>query len=78
MKRMILLNGLSIFAVAAAFAQSTGSQFYIDWDNATKTCVIVNSKPTDKNIEGGGPFATRVAAEAAFKAVKGCANSPVK
>ena len=72
MKGVMFFSCLSMLAVSSAFAQSSGTQFYVDWDNAAKKCIVVTAKPADKNIEGGGPFISRAAAEAAFKKVKGC------
>jgi hypothetical protein len=69
-----VLCTFAALACAPALAQNAprSGQFYIDWDNAAKKCIIVTAKPTDKNIEGGGPFRTRAEAEAALKTVKGC------
>jgi hypothetical protein len=61
-----------VFCVLATLAFTPPGQFYIDYDNAAKKCIIVTQKPTDKTVEGGGPFRTRAEAEAALKTVKGC------
>ena len=70
----LVLCVLATLAFTPALAQSApaSEQFYIDWDNAAKKCIIVTQKPTDKTVEGGGPFKTRAEAEAALKTVKGC------
>lgn len=76
MARTFFLSALSVLAVSAVSAQS--GQFYLDWDKTTKQCTVVTSKPTDKSIAGGGPFATRAEAEAAIKTVAGCSDKPMK
>jgi hypothetical protein len=69
-EHLLVLCALATFVFTPASAQT--GQFWIDWDNAAKKCIVVTQKPTDKNVEGGGPFRTRADAEAALKTVKGC------
>jgi hypothetical protein len=73
-EQRLVLCVLATLAFTPALAQNApaSGQFYIDWDNAAKKCTIVTQKPTDKTIEGGGPFKTQAEAEAALKTVKGC------
>jgi hypothetical protein len=73
-EQRLVLCVLATLAFTPTLAQNApgSGQFYIDWDNAAGKCIIVTQKPTDKTIEGGGPFKTRAEAEAAFKTVKGC------
>lgn len=73
-EQYLVLCVLATLAFTPALAQNVPASgpFYIDWDNAAKKCIIVTQKPTDKTVEGGGPFKTRAEAEAAFKTVKGC------
>ena len=73
-EQRLVLCVLATLAFTPALAQNApaSGQFYIDWDNAAKKCTIVTQKPTDKTIEGGGPFKTQAEAEAAVKTVKGC------
>jgi hypothetical protein len=73
-EQRLVLCVLATLAFTPASAQNApdSAQFYIDWDNAAKKCIVVTQKPTDKTVEGGGPFRTRAEAEAALKTVKGC------
>jgi hypothetical protein len=73
-KQRLVFCVLATLAFTPASAQNAPSpgQFYIDYDDAAKKCIIVTQKPTDKTVEGGGPFRTRAEAEAALKTVKGC------
>ena len=68
-EHFLVLCALVTFVFTPASAQT--DQFWIDWNNAAKKCIVVTQKPTG-NIEGGGPFRTRAEAEAALKTVKGC------
>jgi hypothetical protein len=67
-----LLVACALVAFAATPAPAQTQQFWIDWDDAAKKCIVVTAKPTDKTVEGGGPFRSRAEAEAALKRVKGC------
>ena len=73
-EQYLVLCVLATLAFTPALAQNVppSGQFYIDWDNSAKKCIIVTQKPTDKPVDGGGPFKTRAEAEAALKTVKGC------
>jgi hypothetical protein len=77
MKRTLLFLSLASLAPASAWAQGTGTKFYVDWDNAAKKCVVVETKPAN-NVEGGGPFDSKAQAEAALKTVAGCGGEPMK
>jgi hypothetical protein len=74
MRKLLVFSALVISAITTAWAQGQApkTQFFIDWDNAAKKCVVVTAKPADKDIVGGGPFNTRDEAVAAIKNVKGC------
>ena len=76
MKTLQLFIVFAMLGIAAAKAQD--GKFYVDWDDAAKKCIIVQTKPTVHQVTGGGPFDTRAQAEAALKVVKGCSPESMK
>jgi hypothetical protein len=46
--------------------------FFLDWNPASGGCFVVNERPVDRTITGGGPFERYEQAIAAAKTVKGC------
>jgi hypothetical protein len=79
MKKTLLFFTLAALAPASAWAQGTGGKFYVDWDNAAKKCVVVETKPANNNVEGGGPYNSKAEAETALKTtIVGCSGAPMK
>jgi hypothetical protein len=54
------------------YAYSSKGPFFLDWSPVTLHCFVVNAKPADRTIIGGGPFLTFGAALAAAQTVMGC------
>jgi|tagenome__1003787_1003787.scaffolds.fasta_scaffold20989948_16 hypothetical protein len=53
--------------------QPTNEQYYVEWDNWAKRCVIEMYRlPPEHIIVGGGPYVSRDAARAAISTVPGC------
>lgn len=76
MRKHVLVLGAVVLGAVASLrimpASAQTGQFWIDWDNVAKKCIVVTKQPADKKIEDGGPFKTQAEAQAAFKNVKGC------
>ncbi|MGN6460910.1 MAG: hypothetical protein ACTHLY_06845 [Pseudolabrys sp.] len=77
MKTTLAALALTIAVAAPAFAQST--DFYVVQDVKTKTCTIVDKKPTTTTTvvvgDSGKVYKTRTEAEAGMKTIKVCSTN---
>ncbi len=75
MKKILIGGALVMFGVAGAFAQTAVvSEYYVVRDTSTKTCTVVDKKPTatTMTIVDNGVFKTRAEAETGMKTIKVC------
>jgi hypothetical protein len=77
MRKLLSLAAFVALATTAAQAQVSGTKYYVDWNDASKKCIVAENKPTNL-VVGGGPFESRAEAESAFKTVKGCSPESMK
>ena len=75
MKKFFIGGALAVFGVVGAVAQTAVvSEYYVVRDTSTKTCTVVDKKPTGTTttIVDNGVFKTRTEAETGMKTIKVC------
>lgn len=78
MKRFLISSAVAGFAVTSAFAQpAVVSEYYVVRDSTTKTCTVVDKKPTTSTVTvvDNGIFKTRAEAETGMKTIKVCTTN---
>jgi hypothetical protein len=73
---MIRIITAATFVVAFAIPAFAATKFYVVQDKTTKSCSVVEAKPTDKTMKViGGAHKTQALAEAAMKKNKSCVKT---
>lgn len=73
--KQLLIVALAVFATSSAHAQTkVPTNFYVVRDSTTKTCSVVDTKPTSSTVTvvDNGEFPTKEQAENAIKTIKVC------
>ncbi|MFZ5681363.1 MAG: hypothetical protein EKK35_05630 [Bradyrhizobiaceae bacterium] len=75
MKKILMGAAFAMIGAVGAYAQTAVvSEYYVVRDSNTKTCTVVDKKPTGTTttIVDNGVFKTRTEAETGMKTIKVC------
>ena len=75
MKELFMTSALAVLLMTTAHAQTkVPTNFYVVRDSTTKTCSVVDTKPTSSTVTvvENGEFPTKEQAETAMKTIKVC------